>query len=69
MVGDTLQAATCYLYSKTAGEIAVDTAAKREIVVEKATKIQHYMVAFTAKMGHMQISADSLEETSKAKAL
>jgi hypothetical protein len=41
----------------------------REIAVEKSTKIEHYMIAFTAKMGHMQMVVESMEDEKKNEAL
>ena len=65
MEGDGAQTASCYLYQKSADEIATETEESIKLAVEKSTKIQHFMTGFTAEMGHLEVVLDSLEETKK----
>lgn len=61
MVGNAQSTANCYLYRKTPAELAKKADAAKELAVEKSTKIQHFMTSFTADMGHLQITLESID--------
>jgi len=69
MVGDATVSVVCYLYKKTPEELASEQTAQKAVAVEKSTLIHHYMIAFTAKMGHLQNVLDALTEEAKNEAL
>lgn len=53
MIGNNQSTANCYLYRKTPEELAAQEDTEKEIAIEKATKVHHFMTAFTAKLGHL----------------
>jgi len=62
MLGDETALVKCYLYKKTPEELAAEESAQKEVAVEKSTLIHHYMIAFTANMGHLQVVLDTLND-------
>lgn len=67
--GDASPAASCYTQEKTTNEKKWLTDKRTQVGVEKATEIQHYMVAFSSKISHLQTTLNSLDEATLAKAL
>jgi hypothetical protein len=53
LVGDGTDGVDCYTQEKTTDEKDWLVNKRSQIGVEKATEIQHYMVAFSAKISHL----------------
>jgi len=66
MVGNAASDAKCYMYRRSPEELAKEEDAEKEVAIEKATKVQHFMTSFTAEMGHIQITVESLDNDKKA---